>query len=204
VREWQCAVGGKGLADLLIESARCLMARRTDFGQTSTSALKAPFAVSALSAVTACSCRFTGVSSTSLSTSGVSRSRVLSQSMTSNSGPPGPDYRPRSSKTRRSVLIGGGSVPGSSSGLDTCADLRFGHGLGNRSTRKVDGARELIEATGPQLLYLPPYSPDLNPIEKAWSKIKQILRATKARTTESLDRIISEALRFITANKAEA
>jgi transposase len=51
---------------------------------------------------------------------------------------------------------------------------------------------------------LPPYSPDLNPIEKAWSKIKQILRATNARTTESLDRIISEALRFITANKAEA
>jgi hypothetical protein len=39
-----------------------------------------------------------------------------------------------------------------------------------------------------------PYSPDLNPIEKAWSKIKQILRAIKARSTETLDQAITEAL----------
>jgi transposase len=39
----------------------------------------------------------------------------------------------------------------------------------------------MIEKAGAEVLYLPPYSPDLNPIEKAWSKIKQLLRAPKAR-----------------------
>ena len=64
--------------------------------------------------------------------------------------------------------------------------------------------RQLIETTGAKLLYLPPYSPDLNPIEKAWSKIKQILRAIKARSTETLDQAISETLQLITADNAQA
>jgi transposase len=76
--------------------------------------------------------------------------------------------------------------------------------MDNLSAHKVNGVRDLIEAVGAQLLYLPPYSPDLNPIEKAWSKIKQILRATKARTAETLDQAISEALRLITADNATA
>ena len=76
--------------------------------------------------------------------------------------------------------------------------------MDNLSAHKVDGVRQLIEATGATLLYLPPYSPDLNPIEKAWSKIKQILRAIKARSTETLDQAISETLQLITADNAQA
>lgn len=76
--------------------------------------------------------------------------------------------------------------------------------MDNLSAHKVDGVRQLIEATGAKLLYLPPYSPDLNPIEKAWSKIKQILRALKARSTETLDQAITEALLHITADNARA
>jgi transposase len=54
------------------------------------------------------------------------------------------------------------------------------------------------------LLYLPPYSPDLNPIEKAWSKLKQLLRSAKARSKEALDRAISELLPQITPDNAAA
>jgi len=76
--------------------------------------------------------------------------------------------------------------------------------MDNLSAHKVDGVRQLIETTGAKLLYLPPYSPDLNPIEKAWSKIKQILRVLKARSTETLDQAITEALIHITADNARA
>lgn len=76
--------------------------------------------------------------------------------------------------------------------------------LDNLSAHKVRGIRELVEARGAQLLYLPPYSPDLNPIELAWSKFKQYLRAAKARTAEALDRAITEALQTITADNAAA
>jgi transposase len=76
--------------------------------------------------------------------------------------------------------------------------------LDNLSAHKVTGIRELIEAQGAELLYLPPYSPDLNPIEQAWSKLKQFLRAAKARTAEALDQAVSEALKTITADNAAA
>ena len=54
--------------------------------------------------------------------------------------------------------------------------------MDNLAAHKVDGVRERIERVGAQLLYLPPYSPDFNPIEPAWSKVKQLLRGAKART----------------------
>lgn len=76
--------------------------------------------------------------------------------------------------------------------------------MDNLSSHKVDGVRERIEKCGARLLYLPPYSPDLNPIEKAWSKLKQMLRTAKARSTEALDRAISELLPCITADDAKA
>jgi transposase len=76
--------------------------------------------------------------------------------------------------------------------------------LDNLSAHKVCGVRELIESQGATLLYLPPYSPDLNPIEKAWSKLKQLLRTAKARTAEALDQAIAEALTAITADNALA
>ena len=59
--------------------------------------------------------------------------------------------------------------------------------MDNLSAHKVNGVCELIEKNGAKLLYLPPYSPDLNPIEKAWSKIKQALCTAKARSVETLD-----------------
>lgn len=66
--------------------------------------------------------------------------------------------------------------------------------MDNLSSHKVAGVRERIEAAGAELLYLPPYSPDLNPIEKAWAKLKQLLRTAKARTAEALEQAIAELL----------
>jgi transposase len=76
--------------------------------------------------------------------------------------------------------------------------------MDNLSAHKIRGVRELIEGTGAELLYLPPYSPDFNPIEKAWSKLKQLLRAAKARTAETLERAIAEVIKAITADNAAA
>jgi transposase len=58
--------------------------------------------------------------------------------------------------------------------------------LGNLATHKIRGVREVIEAVGARLLYLPPYSPDFNPLEPMGSKIKQILRSHAPRTDEQL------------------
>ena len=87
-----------------------------------------------------------------------------------------------------------------------CPKLRLGDVvvMDNLSSHKVNGVRERIEAAGAQLLYLPPYSPDLNPIEKAWAKLKQLLRTAKARTKEALDQAIAELLPLLTAEDARA
>jgi len=58
--------------------------------------------------------------------------------------------------------------------------------LDNLATHKIRGVREAIEAAGARLLYLPPYSPDFNPIEPMWSKIKQTLRSHAPRTEAEL------------------
>jgi transposase len=58
--------------------------------------------------------------------------------------------------------------------------------MDNLATHKVQGVREAIEAAGARLRYLPPYSPDFNPIENMWSKIKQTLRSVAPRTREEL------------------
>ena len=76
--------------------------------------------------------------------------------------------------------------------------------MDNLSAHKVDGVRQRIEARGASLLYLPPYSPDLNPIEKAWSKLKQGLRAAEARTVDHLQAAIANLLPTLTANDAQA
>ena len=76
--------------------------------------------------------------------------------------------------------------------------------MDNLSSHKVNGVREWIEKAGAEVLYLPPYSPDLNPIEKAWAKLKQLLRSAKARTKETLDQAIEEALKLISADNAQA
>src|SRR4051794_31151867 len=74
--------------------------------------------------------------------------------------------------------------------------------MDNLSAHKVDGIRELIEAKGAQLHYLPPYSPDLSPIEQCWSKIKTYLRRAKARTREALEDALATALDTVTARDA--
>ncbi len=76
--------------------------------------------------------------------------------------------------------------------------------MDNLSSHKVQGVGERIQAVGADLLYLPPYSPDLNPIEKAWSKLKQLLRSAKARSREALDQAITEHLPDITPENAQA
>jgi transposase len=76
--------------------------------------------------------------------------------------------------------------------------------MDNLSSHKVQGVRDRIEACQAELLYLPPYSPDLNPIEKAWSKLKQLLRNAKARSTEALDQAITQLLPELTPANAQA
>ncbi len=72
-------------------------------------------------------------------------------------------------------------------------------GLGAHRTQRV---RELVEAAGAELLFLPSYSPDLNPIEEAFSKIKAILRKAGARTREALLEAIATALSAVTPEDA--
>jgi transposase len=76
--------------------------------------------------------------------------------------------------------------------------------MDNLSAHKAPAVREWIEKAGAEVLYLPPYSPDLNPIEKAWAKLKQMLRNAKARTKETLDQAITETLTQITPANAQA
>lgn len=72
-------------------------------------------------------------------------------------------------------------------------------GLGAHRPQRV---RNLIEGRGAHLVFLPPYSPDLNPIEEAFSKIKQLVRKAGARTRDALDEAIGEALRAVTPEDA--
>ena len=76
--------------------------------------------------------------------------------------------------------------------------------MDNLKAHKVSGIREAIEAVGAKLIYLPPYSSDLNPIEKCWSKIKAALRAKGARTKKALERAIKEAMLTVTESDALA
>ena len=72
------------------------------------------------------------------------------------------------------------------------------------SAHKAAGVQEAIAATGARLFYRPPYSPDLNPTEQCWSKIKAFVRAAKARTREALDPAVAAALATITESDARA
>jgi transposase len=66
--------------------------------------------------------------------------------------------------------------------------------MDNLGSHKVDGIQEHIERRGAKLIYLPPYSPDLNPIEQCWSKLKAILKKLAAKTRNDLDAAIASAL----------
>lgn len=75
--------------------------------------------------------------------------------------------------------------------------------LDNLSAHQDAEARRLVESRGASLVFLPAYSPDFNPIEKMWSKVKECLRTAKARTQEALEEAIGVALTAVTPNDAE-
>ena len=70
--------------------------------------------------------------------------------------------------------------------------------MDNLTAHKGEWVRELIEERGCELLYLPPYSPDLNPIEEAFSKIKAFIRKAEARSREALIEAIGQAISAVT------
>ena len=74
--------------------------------------------------------------------------------------------------------------------------------MDNLSSHKGSWVRELIEGRGCELMYLPPYSPDLNPIEEAFAKLKALLRRAGARTHEALIEAMGRALGAVTASDA--
>jgi transposase len=84
-----------------------------------------------------------------------------------------------------------------------CPTLRSGDVviLDNLSSHKVAGVREAISATGASVLYLPPYSPDLNPIERFFSKLKSLLRKAAKRSIDTLWREIGEVLNNVSAEE---
>jgi len=70
----------------------------------------------------------------------------------------------------------------------------------NLGAHKIKRVRELVESVGASIVFLPPYSPDLNPIEMAWSKVKTILRGHAARSWEQLVDAVVAALSAITCS----
>jgi transposase len=76
--------------------------------------------------------------------------------------------------------------------------------MDNVSVHKVAGVREAIAARGASLLYLPPYSPDLNPIEQFFSKLKSILRKAAARSIAALWEVISSCLKVFSPRECGA
>ena len=72
--------------------------------------------------------------------------------------------------------------------------------MDNLSCHKIKGVKEAIENVEAVVVYLPAYSPDFNPIEMMWSKIKSLLRKWKARSINLLDKAIKEAFQLITSD----
>jgi transposase len=74
--------------------------------------------------------------------------------------------------------------------------------MDNLSAHKNPDVARHIQKRGADLLYLPAYSPDLNPIEKMWSKVKQLIRGREARTYDALEQAIAQALDLVSASDA--
>ena len=69
--------------------------------------------------------------------------------------------------------------------------------MDNLSAHKVKGIQESIEASGASVIYLSPYSPDFNPIENCWSKLKEYLRSVGARNRNILETAVTQGLEII-------
>ena len=76
--------------------------------------------------------------------------------------------------------------------------------MDNLGAHKDTRVRPLIEAAGAKIAYLPPYSPDLNPIELAWSKVKWWLGAARARTRDGIDEALNTIMDLVTPADAQA
>lgn len=76
--------------------------------------------------------------------------------------------------------------------------------MDNLPAHKLTGVREAIEKTGALLLYLPPYSPDFNPVEMAFSKLKALLRKAAARTKDTLWSAVASAIERFTSNECRS
>ena len=75
--------------------------------------------------------------------------------------------------------------------------------MDNLTAHKGERVKELIEQRGCELIYLPPYSPDFNPIEEAFAKIKALVRKAEARTREALVEAIGRGISMVTAEDAQ-
>jgi transposase len=75
--------------------------------------------------------------------------------------------------------------------------------MDNLGSHKIPGVREAIEAVGATLIYVPPYSPDLNPIEMVFAKIKSILRKKALRTVEALWRELGEITKCVSPTECQ-
>jgi len=74
--------------------------------------------------------------------------------------------------------------------------------MDNLSVHKLDGVVEWLAERGVEVLFLPPYSPDFNPVEQAWSKLKTKLRTAQARTRQALEEALQEAINWVTGQDA--
>lgn len=105
---------------------------------------------------------------------------------------------------RRASLLGEGAMDGAMflQWVRSCLAPSLRRGdvvvMDNLNCHKVAGVEEAIEAAGASVWYLPPYSPDLNPIEKLWSKVKAWLRRAQAATAEELEAAVGAALDAVT------
>jgi transposase len=75
--------------------------------------------------------------------------------------------------------------------------------MDNLSSHKVKGLEELVKKRGARIEYLPPYSPDFNPVENMWSKVKTHLRQMKERCKDALFEAVGTALRTVTTQDAQ-
>jgi transposase len=75
--------------------------------------------------------------------------------------------------------------------------------LDNLNVHKSPAMLKAVEGRGASAMFLPPHSPDLNPIEQMWSKVKALLRKMEPRTNEELFSAVGEALRMVTASDAK-
>jgi transposase len=75
--------------------------------------------------------------------------------------------------------------------------------MDNLNAHKSDLAQRVVESYQAEVRFLPPYSPDLNPIEKMWSKLKQLLRGMKPRTPDELFSSVGKAMDMVSASDAQ-